>query len=198
MVGNKSLIKIDYDISSIISTMQIVEDFSSELKTTSFIWGGFSTEIYRNEISREHDDIDYLTISLYPRIEAFRKLFKVKRWDSRIVGNGDLVLKKNGLSLHFGNIEISDSVKWMHNGENGHVEFPRIWLINKPMCFLNVKVHVVAPEFEYVIKSQPKILNPSWVPRGKDAGAKLILEKILREKNVNLNELHCQVKSWSK
>ena len=53
-----------------------------------------------------------------------------------------------------------------------------------------MKVHVVEPEFEYVVKEHPQILNPDWKPRDKDIIAKQYLKEMLEARDVDLDMLY--------
>ena len=55
---------------------------------------------------------------------------------------------------------------------------------------------VVEPEFEYVIKSNPNLMNPKWTSRNKDKVEIEILEDILVQRGVDLGSLISRMSSF--
>ena len=170
--------------------MRLVETISNNANTTSYIWGGFTIDVYLGCIIREHHDLDYLTVNLATKHTQISQLFNSYGWETKKVINGDLKATKNDIEIHLGNIQINEVVTWTHNGNLGAISFPNHWLNSNPVNFLDVKVHVVEPEFEYAIKNNPHLLNPSWQPREKDLEARQHLKKILEMRHVKMSILH--------
>jgi len=175
-----------------LDAMRLIESVSRSLKTVSWIWGGFTTDIYVGRILREHDDLDYLTLNLYLLKINLSEVFSSYGWRVENLVNGDLKLKKDGIKVHLGNVELDKTAKWTHNGEKGSLLFPGSWLSFDVVEFVGMKLHVIAPELQYTLKEHPELLNSDWVLREKD-----ILEKECRgvfssEKESIL--VHC--KSW--
>jgi hypothetical protein len=108
-----------------ISAMELVESFSKSLKTISWIWGGFTVDIYENRMLREHDDLDYLTLDLHALIPQFSELFANRGWQVNVLENGDLQLKRESIKIHVGHVQVSDKARWTHNGEKGSMGLPR-------------------------------------------------------------------------
>ena len=99
-------------------------------------------------------------------------------------------------SCTWGTVEIADSVvNWKHNGNDGSILFPADWLREEPVGFLDVQVHVVKPEFGYVLKTNPGLMNPKWNLRDKDQADIEVLRTLLLEGRVNLDSLCPQVSS---
>jgi hypothetical protein len=155
-----------------LDAMEWVEYFSRLLKTTSWIWGGFVTDIVAGRILREHTDLDYLTLNLLPLKPGMTEFISRCGWQTENLVNGDLKLIWNGIKIHFGNVELRATARWTHNGEKGSLLFPVSWLGFDTVKFAGIEVHVVAPELQYILKENPELLNPEWHPREKD-----ILEK---------------------
>lgn len=185
MLSNKSKLNL--------LAMSLVENFSNSLNTVSWIWGGFTIDIYENRILREHDDLDYLTLNLHNRIPEFTKLFKTNGWQTKLLENGDLKLKQKDIKIQLGHIEFLDKVCWSHNGDKGSIWFPAEWLNMNPVKFCGIKVHVVQPEFQYVLLEHPQILNPEWNPREKDIVAREYLKGCIENKGICPGSLFEQV-----
>jgi hypothetical protein len=145
--------------------MAFVESVSRSLKITSWIWGGYTTDIYMGRILREHADIDYLTLNLHRLKSQITETFSGRGWQAKDLLNGDLSLKKDNVKVHLGNVEIGNIAKWTHNGEQGALFFPASWLSLDVVEFHGRELHVVAPELQYVLKDHPELLNPDWIIR---------------------------------
>jgi hypothetical protein len=141
-------------------------------------------------ILREHNDIDYLTLDLYRLKSRMAEIFSQYGWQTKDVVNGDLSLKKDHVKVHLGNVEIGSVAKWTHNGEQGALFFPVLWLGSDVVEFYGRKLHVVAPELQYVLKDRPELLNPDWIIREKDILEKEYLQNILLSKGIEVCSLH--------
>lgn len=176
-----------------LSAMELVETFSKSLKTTSWIWGGFTIDIYENRILREHDDLDYLTLNLHSLIPKFSELFASDRWQVNVLENGDLKLQRENTKIHLGHVELSDKARWTHNGDKGSIWFPATWLNFESVNFCGVEIHVVNPEFQYVMIERPQMLNPNWKHRVKDISAQKYLRSFIEGNEVMPQTLFEQV-----
>lgn len=179
-----------------LTTMSLVESVSRSMQTISWIWGGYTTDIYIGKILREHDDIDYLTLNLHQLKPEIAETFLQYRWQTKDLENGDLRLKKGNIKVHLGNVEMGNFAKWTHNGEKGALLFPVSWLSVETIEFYGMEVHVVAPELQYVLKECPELLNPDWIIREKDVFEKEYLRSILLEKGIDVCSLHELVSSF--
>lgn len=164
--------------------MKLVETLSTTLKTTSWIWGGFTADIYVGRLLREHSDLDYLTLNLHQLKPQFAGAFARQGWQVQYLDNNDLKLRKNGIKVHLGHIEFAAEVKWTHNGEKGYICFPISWLRFEVARFYGIELHVVEPEFQYILKEHPELLNPDWILRDKDKADKAHLRDILEKKRL--------------
>ena len=174
-----------------LDVMRLVENISSSLKTVSWIWGGFTTDIHIGQILREHGDLDYLTLNLQQLKPMLEEAFSHRGWQSKNLSNGDLKLKKDNLKVELGNVEFDNEfTKWTHNGEKGSLLFPVSWLNPNIIEFLGMELHVIAPELQYVLKEHPELLNPDWLIREKDLIEKKYLQDILVKKKIEVCSLH--------
>jgi len=173
-----------------LAAMGLVEGVSRSLETTSWIWGGFVTDIHAVRVLREHDDLDYLTLNLHQLMDRFEEMFAGQGWQAHIYENGDLRLEKDGLKVHLGNVEFGELARWTHNGEKGSLLFPLSWLSPAVMPFHGMDLHVVAAELQYVLKEHPELLNPDWLIREKDIIERECLRDILIKRGIDVSSLH--------
>ena len=176
-----------------LEAMEWVENVSRSLKTISWIWGGFVTDVNVGRLLREHGDLDYLTQNLTLLKDGLAVVFSNHGWQVEYLGNGDIRFIKESIKAHFGNVESGETARWTHNGEKGSLVFPVSWLGTNTVNFMGIEVHVVAPELQYVLKEHPEILNPEWQPRENDLLEKQYLRDILVRKDVDVYLLHKQV-----
>ncbi len=178
-----------------METIALVENISRSLQTISWVWGGFTTDIYMGQILREHDDLDYLTLNLHKLKPYFVEAFLDCGWQVKNLENGDLKFKKDSIKVQLGNIEFGERARWTHNGGNGSLLFPVSWLSSNVVEFAGIKLHVIAPELQYVLKEHPELLNPAWLMREKDIFDKEYLRDFLLKRQVDVCSLHKFVSS---
>ncbi len=173
-----------------LGAMRLVENVSGSLNAVSWIWGGFTADVYVGRILRDHDDLDCLTSNLHALKPKFTETFLSDGWQSKNLINGDLKLKKDGIQVHLGNVELGETAKWTHNGERGSLLFPVSWLGFDLVEFSGMELHVIAPELQYVLEEPPELLTPDWVLREKDIIEKEYLQGILIRRGINIHSLH--------
>ncbi|MEM7127697.1 MAG: hypothetical protein AAF702_15290 [Chloroflexota bacterium] len=179
----------------ILKTLALVESVSADVETTSYLWGGMALDAYRGQLLRTHHDLDYLTVDLWRHFEKLCAAFEREGCVAKELVNGDLSVKGIGTSIHFGHIELTEYTRWVHNRDSktGVFCFPNVWLSDLAYLIDGVGTHVVEPEFEYVIKSQPTLLNPHWIPRPKDIDAFEQTKALLAMRGVDLASLSYMV-----
>ena len=178
---------------NLLSAMKQVEGFSTALNTTSWVWGGLVVDIYQGRVTREHDDLDYLTLNLHDLIAPMTSMIQGAGWRAQRLENGDIQLEKDKTKIHFGHVEFSQEVRWTHNGKLGSLYFQMDWLPQQPRHFYNIEVHVVAPEFQYILLEHPELLNPDWKSREKDLDAKAHLRMKLEACGIAIDDLHTRI-----
>ncbi len=178
---------------STLASMELVETLSSRLNSTSWIWGGLTADVLAGRWLREHADLDYLTLNLHSLAPRFVALFEGAGWQAQTLSTGDLKLKRHGIQIRLGHVEIIGRARWTHNGEQGYLIFPAGWLNPKSIQFYGIELHVVEPAFQYVMLEHPELLNPEWGPRDKDIVAKAQLKAILESAGADPGSLYHQV-----
>jgi hypothetical protein len=180
-----------------LDAMGLIEAISDELGTVSYLWGGWTLDIYHGRSLRAHSDIDCFVVDLYSYLRPISARLHEAGWEVRTVLDGYLLAaEKDGVKLQLGHVEIQgDVVCWKHNGNEGTILFPVGWLRAAPASFLDVTVHVAEPELGYVLKTNPSLMNPDWQPRDKDRTDIDLLRYILLERQIALDPLSSRVSS---
>lgn len=174
--------------------MALAESYSETNNTFSWIWDGYTVDVYENCILRAHDDLDYLTLNLHGLIPQFTKCFENDGWQTTLLENGDLKAERESTKIQLGHVELSDKACWTHNGLKGSLWFPREWLNAMPVNFCGIEIHVVAPEFQYVMNERPKLLNPAWRHRRKDIVTRKYLRSAIAARGISPHSLFEQVR----
>ena len=89
-----------------LAAMRMVEDISAAAGTTSYIWGGFTLDIYAGELLREHHDLDYLTVGLAALRPDLEVRFATRGWPAKVVANGDLSPRRSGFRMQLGQLAL--------------------------------------------------------------------------------------------
>jgi hypothetical protein len=59
--------------------------------------------------------------------------------------------------------------------------------------FCGIEVHVLEPEFQFVVIERPQMLNPNWKHRDKDISAQEYLRSFIESKRITPQSLFEQV-----
>jgi hypothetical protein len=174
-----------------LKSFDLIDKFCTKIGTRAYLWGGWIPDIYSGKLLREHDDAEFLILNLYDFKQNIQNVFNDLNWETKIISNDDLVVKKDGMKIQFGHLEInSDKAIWLHNGLKGQIVFPKQWLNKKRLNFLGNSFHAVTPEFQYVLKLHPEFMNSKWIPREKDKEDIKVLRSLLLEKQSNLKMIN--------
>lgn len=174
-----------------LRTLGLLSKFSKIYNTKSYIFGGLTLDIWEGKFLREHDDIDVLCEQMYLHRGMFHDFFSKQGYETKDLENYDFKAIKKEAKIHIGHLEIRDSqVEWKHNGDKGSIIFAKDWLDQKVYHFYDIELFTVKPEFEYVLKTHPELMNPDWVLRQKDLDARERLINLLDDKYGDLDSLY--------
>jgi hypothetical protein len=87
---------------------------------------------------------------------------------------------------------------WAGSCERGSLFFPLSWLGPDVVEFYGMRIHVVAPELQYVLKEHPEYLNPDWRLREKDILEKKYFKDLLIQNGTDICSLYKFVTSSSR
>ncbi len=183
------------DQTVLLSAMKRMEEISSSLETTSWVWGGLTMDIYQGRLLRPHHDLDYITLNLSSLFDLFSRSLRNIGWQVQKLSTGDLQADHQGFTIRLGQLVLSTEACWSHNGDRGSLFFPRDWLGMQAKPFYGFDVHVVAPELQYLLLDHPELLNPEWVARRKDITARSYFLKLLREDGVRFGDLQARIRA---
>ncbi len=173
-----------------IETFALIDTICTEMGTRAYLWGGWIPDVYSGDVLRQHDDAEHLVVDLYKYRSKLQNFFNDLHWETKIVNNGDLVIKKDGMKFHFGHLEIAaDKTFWFHNGQKGQIICPKDWLNEQALQCKGKHFHAVTPEFQYVLSIHPEFMNPQWQLREKDETTIRILTDLLLKKGVELKSI---------
>lgn len=179
-----------------VKIFTLIDEICRKMNTIAYLWGGWVPDVYSKNILRQHEDAEHLIVDLYKHRSKLQKIFNNLDWQTKVVENGDLVIKKKQMKFHFGHVEIAgDKAFWFHNGTKGQIIFPEDWLNEQVIEFKGKKFHAVTPEFQYVLKIHPEFMNPEWQYREKDKVDIRILTTLLSKKYVDLKSLEGKMTS---
>lgn len=179
-----------------LETLRLLNEFSEQIGTRTYVFGGLTLDIWVGGLLRSHHDIDCLTENLHSLEDEFDQLFSHAGYETKHLTNDDFKAEKGDVKVQFGHLDIKDGrVEWTHNGDKGSIFFPEDWLDRDAHDFYGSKAYTVKPELEYVLKIHPELMNPEWIPRNKDLAARQKLTEILQSRSIELSALREQVES---
>jgi hypothetical protein len=109
-----------------------------------------------------------------------------------------LKIKKGELRAALNRLEIDGhTAMWRHVGDRGTIAFPADWLDATPHCFYGVNAYISGAEFEYVIKTNVRLLNPEWQLRDKDRAAIQFLSAELDRMGVDKAQVLSSIWSYT-
>jgi len=172
-------------------------DVSSACGTRTFIWGGMSIDIQRGRFVRDHHDVDGFTLNLLDVKAEMIAMLTAKGYSCSYNAAFDMMKIATG-NVHAGlnRLEAEQGcAMWRHVGNEGTIFFPLEWLDSRPRDFHGLALYTSGPRFEYAIKTNAYLLNPSWQLREKDREAIEWLSGELERLSVDRPQMLTQI--WS-
>ena len=148
-----------------------IYEVSVACSTKTYIWGGFTHDIFEGEFIRDHGDLDGFTENMMSVLDDLISNYKNRGYTTEFKNNINmLVIRRDGLHAAFNSLDVDESVAmWRHIGNHGTVYFPYKWLDDTPRDFYDVKVYTSGIYFEYGFRKIAKSINPDWkAEREKD------------------------------
>lgn len=172
---------------SYLSFMKDIYDVSSELSIRTYIWGGFTTDIFEEKFLRDHGDLDCFVENMMTVLEQLIIKYKDKGYQTKFYSDINMLeIRKGNQHADFNPLDIDGEVAmWRHIGDHGTVYFPYDWLDSTPRNFYGVNVYTSGLCFEYGFRKIAGDVNPEWKEREKDSIAKDYLEERIREKYID-------------
>jgi hypothetical protein len=170
-----------------LTFLRDIYEVSAACGTKTYIWGGFTTDIYEGRFLREHGDLDGFTENLMVHKDSLAAAYENRGYKAELISAFSiLVIRRDGLHAAFNPLELDHSIAmWRHIGDRGTVFFPAEWLDAVPRNFYDIKAYTSGMCFEYGFRSIAGDVNPAWTLREKDRDALLYLERKLQAQGID-------------
>ena len=182
-----------------LNFMKDIYDISSELSIRTYIWGGFTTDIFEETFLREHEDLDGFVENMMSVLNQLIIKYKNKGYHTEFYSDINMLeIRKGNQHASFNPLNVDGKVAmWRHIGDQGTVYFPYSWLDSTSRNFYDTKVYTSGLCFEYGFRKIVSDLNPEWKEREKDRIAKNYLEEKIREKCLDEKDILKCIWSYS-
>lgn len=180
--------------------MRDIYEVSAACSTKTYIWGGFTIDIFEGKFLREHRDVDGFIENMMGNLEILIAHYENRGYSTEFNSYINMLsVRKGDLRAAFNPLDIDEKVAmWRHIGDQGTVFFPLSWLDNAPRSFYNIKVYTSGLCFEYGFRKIVHFLNPEWViEREKDRIAKEYLEAKINEKGIDTKTILKSIWSYN-
>lgn len=180
--------------------MKDIRDVSAACTTKTYIWGGFTTDIFEGKFLREHHDLDGFIENMMSILELLISEYKIRGYHTEFRNDINMLsIRKENVRAAFNPLDIDGAVAmWRHIGDQGTVYFPYAWLDDAPRTFYDVEVYTSGLCFEYGLRSIVKNLNPEWSnEREKDKIAKEYLTAKIAEKRIEAKTILKNIWSYN-
>ncbi|GEM_PF-747492 len=182
-----------------LELMKDIYEVSAACSTKTYIWGGFTIDIFKHRFLREHGDLDGFAENMMSVLDQLTTQYKTRGYNTEFLSDINmLVIRKGDQHAAFNPLDIdSDVAMWRHIGNQGTVYFPYSWLDNIPRSFYNIKVYTSGLHFEYGFRKIVNFLNPEWKEREKDQIAAEYLETKIRESGIDIESILKRIWSYN-
>lgn len=176
--------------------LQFIKDIyevSAALSVRTYIWGGFTQDIFEGRFLREHGDLDGFVENMMAVLEQLIQQYESRGYHTRFMEDFHMLeVRKGELHAGFNPLDLDQDgnvAMWRHIGDQGTVYFPINWLDKTPRSFYDAKVYTSGLRFEYGFRKIVGLLNPEWKEREKDRAAKEYLEAKVKEEGLEKDEI---------
>jgi hypothetical protein len=126
---------------SYLDFMNDIYDVSAACSTKTYIWGGFTIDIFEGRFLREHSDLDGFVLNMPRVLNEMVKRYEQKGYQTNYLNEIDMLqVKKGDVHASFNILEINDDVAlWKHIGDQGAVYFQQAGLMVPQGVFMMPK-----------------------------------------------------------
>ncbi len=176
-----------------------IYEVSGDCSTKTYIWGGFTIDIFEGKFLREHNDLDAFTENMLVLVDDLIIAYEKRGYQVTFLKDIHMLkVGKGALHASFNRLEVDGEVAmWKHIGDEGTVYFPTGWLDRVARDFYDTKVYTPGICFEYAIKTNVRMLNAEWQPREKDRVAITYLNGAIRNAGISKDEIYKRVWSYN-
>ena len=163
----------------------------------TYLWGGLVRDVYAGRFLRTHGDVDGFTCHLWARKDDLAEEYERLGYAVTFLEEVQFLrIERGGIHAVLNCLDSEgETALWRHIGEQGTVGFPLDWLPTTPLPFYDTFAYVAGVEFEYCIKTNPRLLSPTWQGREKDRETLGWLEEELQRQEKPAEEI--LEKIWS-
>jgi hypothetical protein len=168
-------------------------------KTRTYIWGGFTLDIFEGRFLREHHDLDGFTFNLLELLPELTNQFEQAGYTTTFREDIHmLVIEREGLHAAFNRLDIDGEIAmWRHIGDEGTVYFPVNWLDAAPRDFYSTQVYSAGLQLDYALKTNIRMTHATWELREKDCAAIAQLEEALAARALDPEQFLREVWSYN-
>lgn len=180
-----------------LTFLRDIAEVSAACDTVTYIWGGFTLDLFEGRFLREHHDLDGFTRDLLDRLPALSAHYEQRGYTVAFRDDIDmLTIGSEGLHAAFNRLEVDEDIAmWRHIGNEGTVYFPVDWLDAAPRDFYGVPVYSAGLQLDYTLKTHIRMIHAAWELRDKDRATVAHLERALAAHNLDPKVFLGQV--WS-
>lgn len=182
-----------------LELLRDVYEISIICSTRTYIWGGFTLDVFEGRFTREHNDLDGFADGMMLHLSKLRGLFEQRGYVTEFRDDVNMLTVRKG-EQHgaFNALEREGPIAmWRHIGDQGTVFFPFEWLDKAPRNFYGIDVFTSGACFEYAFRRIARYLNPEWKEREKDRIAKRYFEKRVEELGIDPDALLTKIWSYN-
>ncbi|MCG8639703.1 MAG: hypothetical protein MI862_08195 [Desulfobacterales bacterium] len=179
--------------------MKDIYEVSNICSTKTYVWGGFTLDIFEGEFLREHSDLDCFILNMMSVLNKLITEYEKRGYKTEFKSDyNNLVIRKEDHHASFNPLDVDGEVAmWRHIGDQGTVYFPYHWLDSSPRSFYDAKLYTSGPYFEYAFKSIARLANPKWKEREKDKIALAYLTKKIQKEGLEPEALLKSIWSYN-
>jgi hypothetical protein len=182
-----------------LALLEHVYEISAICSARTYIWGGFTLDIFEGKFTREHHDLDGFIDGMMPKLDKLRVMFEQRGYETSFRDDINMLTVRKGKQHGVFNAMERDGTvaMWRHIGNQGTVFFPFEWLDKAPRRFYDAEVFTSGAYFEYAFRQIAQYVNPEWKERKKDRTAKQYFEKRVRELGIEPDALLSKIWSYN-
>ena len=184
-----------------LNFIEDIYEISTICSTKTYVWGGFTIDIFEGKPLREHSDLDGFVVNMIDVLDEISVLYRKRGYETNFLEDIQMLqVEKGEIRGSFNCLEFNEeAAMWKHIGDDGVVYFPKNWLDTSPRVFCGKKVYTSGVKFEYAIKTKTNLLSPESERqlREKDRIAIQYLENVMKIEKIDKEDLYSKISSYN-
>jgi len=122
---------------SYLEFMKDIFEVSAACNVKTYIWGGFTIDIFEGMFLREHGDLDCFVENMMQVLDQLMPEYKNRGYHTEFISDFNMLkILKGEQHAAFNPLDIDGTVAmWRHIGDQGTVYFPYDWLDKETRSF---------------------------------------------------------------